>query len=102
MDLKAAKKKADRDFHEKDLENHITPAGEKLKAPEETVAGKGKGKGEEKPGTEETDKGKSDEKGKEPAVPLTPEEEQARDYQLFRAQELVRGLAQMKKISAVK
>jgi len=88
MDMSKAAKEKDAEFHEKDLENHISPA----------AVSEPKGKGKEK----ETEKGKEKGKEKEVAPSLNPEAEPARDYQLTRALELVRGLSLMQKISMKK
>jgi carboxyl-terminal processing protease len=69
LDLAAVALKKERDFHEKDLDNHLS-----------TVEESGR-ENREKPG--------------EPGPATNPDEETARDYQLVRALELVRGLAQM-------
>ncbi len=77
LDLSAATKKEEPDFHEKDLENHISAPGK------------------------EEDSVKKD-RIKAPVSTGKPEEETAKDYQLSRALELVRGLDLIQKTSAAK
>jgi carboxyl-terminal processing protease len=81
VDLAAAKKQAELPMHEKDLENHITAA--KDGKPETKPEPEKKG-GEEKPAH-----------GKEPGTKkpaLAGDEEAAKDYQLSRAVELLKGV----------
>ena len=72
LDLPAAAEKKEREFHEKDLDQHLA-----------TIEESGR---------------KNGDKTGEPGPPATPDQETARDYQLVRALELVRGLGLMQNI----
>jgi carboxyl-terminal processing protease len=77
LDLAAAAKKKEPEFHEQDLANHISTPDKVDGAPHR-------------------------DKTKPPRPAVKPDDETARDYQLSRALELVRGLDVIQKISTTK